>query len=160
MLRITTSHEAGRLGGCHEVLALGHREAHHTEPQADRHPERKVTSEWIGQRHEGKAQQEAHQQSEQQTHNAGHELGRGHGLDLADEPSDRNDGEIGQQQETDQDPGDDPEQDDQGRRGAVLERGFLRQNESQAHQRTDGSAEQADDSDHVCLALRTAERAG
>ena len=145
---VALADEAGGLGGGHEVLALGDGQAEHPQAEADRDADRQVAPVRLRQLCKRQAQQERDQQADEQTRDGRDELGRGHGLDGPDDAARRHDRQIRQQQETDGDPGGDPDRDQQTGLTGLLERRLLGQHEPQADQGADRRTEQPNDADH------------
>jgi len=99
------SDEADRLRRGDQVVALGHGQAGHPEPEGDRDPDREPRPQRAAEGRQGESQEEPHHEADEQAEDRRDELGRGQLLDPADEPGGGHDGEVRQHGEPDHDPG-------------------------------------------------------
>jgi hypothetical protein len=147
-----------RLGRKEQVVAFRDREAEHPEAEEERDAERQPCPERRRERCERQPQQEAHQQSDQQANDGRHELRGRQLLDLAHEPHGRHDGEIREDREADDHPGDDPGAEQPTARGRLVEEP-RRGCQGEADEATQGGPEEPDVADHVALASSLSGRA-
>ena len=97
---------ARRLGGGDQVVPLGDGQPHHAEAQEQRDAERQPGPERARELRQRQAEQQAQQQPDEQAEDRGDELGGRELLDLLDQPAGRDDGQVRQDREADDQPGD------------------------------------------------------